>query len=106
MANMNNVANYLQMLDLAGQSPGMQNIGSQQTLQQQNMTGMGALAQQALTDKPVNPMQPLADALRNQKRPAVGQMIDSNGNIVPDPSYGTGGSVMANQTFNPYENPI
>ena len=103
---MDNVAQYLKMLDISGQNPGMQNIGAQQSLQNQNMSAMGSLAQQALTDKPANPMQAMANALRNAKQPGVGQMIDQNGNFVPDPTYGTGGSVMANQNFNPYENPV
>jgi hypothetical protein len=103
---MDNVSQYLQMLELGGQNPGMQNIGAQQGLQQQNMSALGTLANQALTGQPKNPLQSMADALRNQKKPGVGQMVDAQGNIVPDPTYGTGGSVMANPNFNPYENPV
>jgi hypothetical protein len=89
---MNNVAQYLQMLNLSGTNTGMQNIGSQQSLQQQNMAGMKALGQDALTDKTSSPLQSLADALRAQQKPGlqVGQMRDNQGNIVPDPTYGVG----------------
>ena len=105
---MNNISQYLQMMDLAGQNTDMQNISGQQGLQQQNMSAMGNLANQALGQQNQNPMQSMADALRAQQKPglAVGQMRDAQGNIVPDPTYGTGGSVMANPAFNPYENPV
>jgi hypothetical protein len=103
---MDNVAQYLQMLDLNGQAPTMQNIGGQQGLQQQNMAGMKAIGQQALGVTKGSPLQSLADALRAQKAPGLGQMVDAQGNIVPDPSYGNGGSVMANPSFNPYENQV
>jgi hypothetical protein len=87
---MNNVAQYLQMMDVSGQAPQMQNIGSQRDLYNQNMTGMKALGQQALSGKTTSPLQSLADALRAQKKPGLGQMMDDKGNIVPDPTYGVG----------------
>lgn len=94
------------MIDVSGQPSTMQNIGGQQGLHQQNMVGMKALGQQALSKQQNSPLQSLADALRAQKKPGLGQMVDAQGNIVPDPSYGSGGSVMANPSFNPYENQV
>jgi len=83
-------------------------ISSQRGLYQQNINGMKALGQQALGDKQISPLQSLADALRKNtpNQPGLGQMVDEKGNIVPDPTYGNGGSVMQNPTYNPYENPI
>jgi hypothetical protein len=89
---MDNIAQYLQMIDLSGQAPVMQNIGSQRDLYNQNMTGMKALNQQALSGKQSSPMQSLADALRAQQKPGLGQMKDAQGNIVPDPTYAAGAS--------------
>jgi hypothetical protein len=66
---MNNVAQYLEMMDLSGQGPTMQNIGGQRDLYNQNMTAIKALGQQALTDKPSSPLQSLADALRKNTKP-------------------------------------
>lgn len=87
---MDNVAQYLQMIDLSGQTPQMQNISNQRDLYNQNMSAMKSLGQQSLTGKQVSPYQSLADALRTQKKPGLGQMVDSQGNIVPDPTYGIG----------------
>lgn len=53
-------------MDLSGQNPTMQNIGSQRDLYNQNMSGMQALSQQALSGKQVSPLQSLADALRKK----------------------------------------
>lgn len=105
---MDNVAQYLQTLDLSGIAPAMQDISSQRNLYQQNMNAMKVLGQQALSDKQPSPLQSLADALRAQQKPGLGQMVDAKGNIVPDPTYGNlnSSSVMQNPTFNPYENPI
>jgi hypothetical protein len=105
---MDNVAQYLQMMDLSGQAPAMQNIGGQRDSYNQNMTAMKALNQQALSGKQGSPLQSLADALRAQKKPGLGQTVDAQGNVVPDPTYGNvnGSSVMQNPTYNPYENPI
>jgi hypothetical protein len=103
---MDNIAQYLQMLDVSGQNPTMQDIGGQKGLYNQNMNAMKTIGQQALGNTKGSPLQSLADALRAQKTPGLGQMVDAKGNIVPDPSYGSGGSVMANPTFNPYENPV
>jgi hypothetical protein len=103
---MDNIAQYLQMLNVSGQNPTMQDIGGQKGLYQQNMAGMKALGQQALSEKQTSPLQSMADALRAQKKPGLGQIVDAQGNIVPDPSYGSGGSVMSNPLFNPYENPV
>ena len=44
---MDNVAQYLQMMDLNGQAPTMQNIGGQRDLYNQNMAAMNSLGQQA-----------------------------------------------------------
>ena len=67
---MNNIAQYLQMMDVSGQNPAMQNIGGQRDLYNQNMTAMKALGQQALSDKQVSPLQSLADALRKSAKPS------------------------------------
>jgi hypothetical protein len=111
MVNMDNVSQYLQMMDLAGQNPGMQNIGAQQGLQQQNMGAMNTLAQQALTNQSANPMQSMANALRAQQKPglAVGQMRDNQGNIVPDPTYGNNSAysnMMPSEIANMQQNGI
>ena len=66
---MNNIAQYLEMMDLSGQGPTMQNISGQSDLYNQNMTAMKLLGQQALSDKQSSPMQSLADALRKQNDP-------------------------------------
>jgi hypothetical protein len=103
---MNNTAQYLQMMDLNGQAPTMQNISGQQGLYNQNMAAMKALGQQESSSKQGSPLQSLADALRAQQKPGLdlGKMRDAQGNILPNPSYATSGSVMANSSFNPYEN--
>jgi type VI protein secretion system component VasK len=105
---MDNVSQYLQMMDLSGQAPSMQNIGGQRDLYNQNMTAIKTLGQQALSGKTASPLQSLADALRAQQKPGLGQMLDDKGNIVYDPKYGNinQSSVMQNPTYNPYENPI
>jgi type VI protein secretion system component VasK len=105
---MDNVAQYLQMMDLNGQTPTMQNIGNQRDLYNQNMAGMKALSEQALSGKQTSPLQSLADALRAQQKPGLGQMLNEKGNIVNDPTYGNlnQSSVMQNPTNNPYENPV
>ena len=87
---MDNVAQYLQMMDLSGGNPQMQNISGQHDLYNQNMTAMKALSQQALSGKQGSPLQSLADALRAQQKPGLGQTVDAQGNIVPDPTYGNG----------------
>lgn len=61
---MDNVAQYLQMMDLSGQSPTMQNISGQRDSYNQNMAAMKTLSQQALSNKQSSPLQSLADALR------------------------------------------
>jgi hypothetical protein len=93
---MDNIAQYLQMLNVSGQDPIMQNIGGQRDLYNQNMTGMKALNQQALSGKTTSPLQSMADALRAQQKPglALGQMRDSQGNIVPDPTYAAGANPL------------
>jgi hypothetical protein len=105
---MDNVSQYLQMMDANGQAPVMQDISGQKSLYQQNMGGMKALSNQALGQPNASPLQSMADALRKYQtaQPGLGQMRDIRGNVVPDPTYGTGGSVMANPGFNPYENPV
>lgn len=107
---MDNVAQYLQMLDLSGQAPAMQNISNQRDLYNQNMSAMKSLGKQSLVNNQGSPLQSLADALRAQQKPGLqlGQMRDNQGNIVPDPTYGNMGasSVMQNLAYNPYENPI
>jgi hypothetical protein len=87
---MDNVSQYLQMMDLSGQNPAMQNISGQRDLYNQNMSGMKTIGQQALGNTKGSPLQSLADALRAQKKPGLGQMVDAQGNIVPDPTYATG----------------
>jgi hypothetical protein len=67
---MDNIAQYLQMMDVNGQNPTMQDISGQRGLYQQNMNSMKALGQQALTDKQVSPLQSLADALRKNAKPS------------------------------------
>ena len=91
---MDNVSQYLQMLDLSGQTPAMQNIGGQRDLYNQNMVGMKALNEQALLGKTVSPLQSLADALRAQQKPGLGQMLDNKGNIVPDSTYAAGANPL------------
>ena len=105
---MDNIAQYLQMMDVSGQAPTMQNIGGQNSLYQQNIASMKALGQQALGGKTSSPLQSLANALRAQQKPGLGQMLDEKGNVVYDPTYGNTNqsSVMQNPTFNPYENPV
>jgi hypothetical protein len=105
---MDNIIDYLKMMDVSGQAPTMQNISGQNNLYQQNMAGMKALGQQALSSKQASPLQSMANALRAQQKPGagLGQMVDATGKVVPDPTYGNGGSVMANPLFNPYENPV
>jgi hypothetical protein len=108
---MNNIANYLQMMDVSGQSPTVQNISGQRNLYAQNMGAMKALGQQALSGQQTLPLQSLADTLRlgiKDKQPGLGQMVDAQGNIVYDPTYGNinQSSIMQNSTNNPYENPV
>jgi hypothetical protein len=103
---MDNIAQYLQMMDLSGQNPGMQNIGAQQGLQQQNMGAMNKLSNQA-SQQGQNPLQSLANALRGQQGPALGQIRDNQGNIVPDPTYGNGNAynnMMPGESANMQQN--
>jgi hypothetical protein len=67
---MDNIAQYLQMMDVSGQNPTMQDISGQRNLYQQNMNSMKALGQQSLADKQVSPLQSLADALRKSAKPS------------------------------------
>jgi len=93
---MDNIAQYLQMMDLNGQAPTMQNIGGQRDLYNQNMTAMKSIGQQALSGNQSSPLQSLADALRAQQKPglALGQIRDNKGNIVPDPTYAAGANPL------------
>ena len=106
---MNNVANYLQTLDLSGQTSPMQDISGQRGLYQQNMNAIKSLGQQALAGRQISPLQSLADALRTrQQMPnlALGQMRDNMGNVVPDPTYGVGkayGNMTPNEIANMQE---
>ena len=85
---MDNVAQYLQMMDLSGQTPVMQNIGSQRDLYNKNMTAMKALNQQALTGNQGSPLQSLADALRKKQSNMMGAGVPlPNSNINPYMSY-------------------
>jgi hypothetical protein len=92
---MDNIAQYLQMMNVNGQNPTMQDISGQKGLYQQNMNAMKTLGQQALSGNQISPLQSLADALRGQQKPkpALGQMVDSQGNIVSDPTYGAGAPI-------------
>lgn len=108
---MDNVAQYLQMLDLSGQGPTMQDISGQKNLYQQTVNSMKSLGQQALGGTQASPLQSLADALRAQQKPGlgVGQMRDNQGNVVPDPTYGANNSynkMTAGEVANMQENGI
>lgn len=106
-----NVDPYMSQMDLSGYAPTMQDDSKQKAMQ------AAALAQQLqqIQDasqshgNQLSGLTPLAlAAMLRKKKPGTGEIIDANGNIVKDPTYGdiSQSSVMQNPSFNPYENPI
>lgn len=113
MANpyITNIDPYFSDMDLSGYAPTMQDDSKQKAMQ------AAALAQQLQQVQEAGQshgnqlagLSPLAmAAMLRKKKPGTGEMIDENGNIVKDPTYGdiSQSSVMQNLNFNPYENPI
>jgi hypothetical protein len=108
------VPDYEQKLtDISGIPAIVQNTNAQQKLMQQNASGMGQLSNQALGQAGgTNPLQAMAQALRAgtvaKPQAGGGQMYDSFGRVVTDPTYGNiyASSYMKNANVNPYENPI
>lgn len=97
--------------DLSGYAPMMQDDSKQRAMQ------AAALAQQLqqVSDagqqhgNGLSGLNPLAMAMMlRKKKPGTGEMLDAEGNIIKDPTYGdiSQSSVMKNLDFNPYENPI
>lgn len=102
---------YMSQYDLSGYAPILADDSRQratqaaalaQQLQEVNQAGQ----QQGSGMTGLNPLA-LALMLR-KKKPKTGEMVDAEGNIVKDPTYGniSQSSVMKNLDFNPYENPI
>jgi hypothetical protein len=89
---MNNIADYLQMMDVSGQAPAMQNISGQQGLYNQNMNAMKALSQQALEQPANNSNMALANALRKKQPNMMGAGVRlPNSNINPYINYDQSG---------------
>ena len=74
---------YMQMMNLGGTDPTMQNIGAQQQMYQAKMSNMGSLANQALDTKGTQIAQfdpkAMASALRaGQEPPKPAPVIDNS----------------------------
>jgi hypothetical protein len=103
----------MQSQDLGGLNPVYQNMAAQQQFENQAAMQGQQLAQQAgQTAQQSNPMA-LAAALRktdpNKPQAGLGQMVDANGNIVPDPTYGTGnayGNMTSSEISNMQQNGV
>jgi hypothetical protein len=78
--NINNP--YMQMTDLGGTNPTMQNISPQQSMYQQNMSNMGNLANQAMDTKGTSMVQfdpkAMAEALRNKPAQQPAPVTDNS----------------------------
>lgn len=87
------ITSFQQSQDVSGLQPVYQNMAAQQQFQNQMLQQGGQLAQQAgqTAGAGIDPYK-MAAALRKDKGPqvGVGQMLDANGNVVPDPTYGAG----------------
>lgn len=83
--NINNP--YMQMTDLGGANPAMQNTSAQQAMYQQNMSNMGNLANQALDTKGTARVQfdpkSMADALRAGQQPQQPAPVTDNSTPAP-----------------------
>lgn len=90
---MNPYIQFLQPQDQQGLMPVFQNIGQQQAMQnaalaQQNQQVADAGQVHGGGMSGLNPLA-MAAMLRN-KKPGTGEMYDSNGQIIKDPTYGAG----------------
>lgn len=80
---MNTQNPYMQMMNLGGSDPMMQNTAAQQQMYQQNMSNMGSLANQALDTKGTQMAsfdpKAMANALRaGQEAPKPAPVIDNS----------------------------
>lgn len=83
--NINNP--YMQMTDLGGLNPTMQNVAAQQQMYQQNMSNMGNLANQAMDTKGTSQVafdpKSMANALRAGQTPQQPASITDNSTMSP-----------------------
>lgn len=79
---------YMQMMNLGGTDPSIQNIGAQQQMYQQNMSNMGNLANQALDTKGTQIAQfdpkSMAKALREGQAAQQPAPITDNSTMSPN----------------------
>lgn len=101
---------YMQMINLGGSDPSMQNIGAQQQMYQQNMSNMGNLANQALVSNPTASMQfdnkAMAKALREGQQVPQGNDWWARGDMAMNSQAGPDLAGQVNQlgssTWNPF----
>jgi hypothetical protein len=79
---------FMQMMNLGGTDPSMQNIGAQQQMYQANMSNMGNLATQALDTKGTQIAQfdpkAMANALRAGQEPPKPAPVTDNSTMSPN----------------------
>lgn len=94
----------MQMLDLGGQNPDMQNVSAQQAMYQQNMSNMGNLAKQAMDTKGTQIAQfdskAMADALRAGQNPQQPANVYDYSTMTPD-AYSQMAKNYYGNTYNP-----
>lgn len=95
---------YIQMQDLGGENPMMQNIAQQQAMYQQNMSNLGNLGKQALDTKGTQVVQfdqkSMADALRAGQNPQQPANVYDYSTMTPD-AYSQMASQYYGNTYNP-----
>ena len=95
---------YIQMQDLGGENPDVQNISAQQAMYQQNMSNMGNLAKQAMDTKGTQPAQfdskAMANALRANQNPQQPANVYDYSTMTPD-AYSEMAKNYYGNTYNP-----
>lgn len=79
--------------DLSGYAPSIQDIAQQKLMQQLALAQQNQQISDAskISGSGMAGLSPLAmAAMLRKKKPGIGEMIDANGNIIKDPTYGAG----------------
>jgi hypothetical protein len=88
--------------DLSGYAPTMQDIAQQKLMQQLALAQQNSQVQDAGQQHGgggMSGLNPLAMAMMlRKKKPGLGETTDANGNVIKDPTYGTGADKYNNMT--------
>jgi len=96
-----NVDPYMSQQDLSGYAPTMQDIAQQKLMQQLALAQQNQQVSEAGQQHGggMSGLSPLAMAMMlRKKKPGLGETTDANGNVIKDPTYGTGADKYNNMT--------